>query len=227
MNTDVFSALNVDRRKMLLAKVDAHLHTPLWLFIFFDLVLTTKLVLVAVPADLNTFRLLTRRPVDEHWISTPTIGKPEYTVISKAYRGGLPLHLEVALLLVGRTQALVVATLAFLSPRLQRIVEAICDGLSRLAVESVEALAVQGLGLTLGQPVALAVDEPPVPLRYRGPQIPGPTRQGVELVCAAQFEFAGQIHAQIQKPSRLSAGGTGHSRPGCRLLTRAINTIAL
>ena len=49
MNTDVFSALNVDRRKMLLAKAYATLRAPLRLFVFFDVVLSAKLVLVAVP----------------------------------------------------------------------------------------------------------------------------------------------------------------------------------
>jgi len=66
MNTDVFSALNVDRRKMLLAKAYATLLSPLRLFVFFDVVLSAKLVLVAVLLDLDPLRFFAGRPVDQY-----------------------------------------------------------------------------------------------------------------------------------------------------------------
>ncbi|MCS4169904.1 hypothetical protein GGQ05_001363 [Salinibacter ruber] len=38
------------------------------LLVFFDLVLATKLILIAVPSNLDSFRLAIRGPVDQHWV---------------------------------------------------------------------------------------------------------------------------------------------------------------
>ncbi len=84
-------------------------------------------------------------------------------------------------------------------PCLKGVVETVGYGLGGLAVQSVVAFAVQCLGLSLRQPVALSVDEPPVPLRHGGPQIPRSPRKAVEPVGSAQFEFASQVHTETQR----------------------------
>ncbi|MCS3856321.1 hypothetical protein GGQ04_002612 [Salinibacter ruber] len=64
MDTDVFSVLNVDRRKVPFSEVYACFFLSLRLFVLFDFVLAPKLMLAAVPADLGSFRFFAHRPVD-------------------------------------------------------------------------------------------------------------------------------------------------------------------
>ena len=123
-----------------------------------------------------------------------SISTGRHAVVSKTSRRGLPLHLEVPLLLVGRAQPLVVAGLPLLAPRIKAVVEAVGDGLRGLAMKSVEALAVHRLRLAFRGPVSLAVYKAPVPFRHCRPQIPRSPRKAVELIGSAQFECAGQVH---------------------------------
>ena len=66
MDTDVLSVLDVDSRKVPFSEVYACFLLPPRLFIFFDLVLTPKLILVPVPADLDSFWFSARRSVDQY-----------------------------------------------------------------------------------------------------------------------------------------------------------------
>ncbi|MCS3701913.1 hypothetical protein GGQ20_003256 [Salinibacter ruber] len=50
--------------------------------LFFDLVLTPKLVLIAVPSNLDSFRFLTRRPVNQHRVVATPIGEAQHTVVT-------------------------------------------------------------------------------------------------------------------------------------------------
>ncbi|MCS3748855.1 hypothetical protein GGQ19_000006 [Salinibacter ruber] len=66
MDTDVLSVFDIDSRKVSFSEVYACLlralrlliFRALRLLIFFDLVLTPKLVLIAVPSNLDSFRFL-------------------------------------------------------------------------------------------------------------------------------------------------------------------------
>ncbi len=136
-------------------------------------------------------------PISTRFGSLPdgqSISTGRHAVVSKTSRRGLPLHLEVPLLLVGRAQPLVVAGLPLLAPRIKAVVEAVGDGLRGLAMKSVEALAVHRLRLAFRGPVSLAVYKAPVPFRHCIPQIPRSPRKAVELIGSAQFECAGQVH---------------------------------
>ncbi|MCS3863409.1 hypothetical protein GGP86_003208 [Salinibacter ruber] len=178
-NADVLLVLNVDRRKVSFSKIYACFPGAFRFFVFFDFVLSTKLILIAVPADFGTFRFFVCRPVDQHRIVAAPIGEAKYVVVSKFDCGRLPLDLEISLLLIGWAQALVVVVVSFLAPTLETLVEIICYCLSRLAVQPFVALAVHLLGLPLREPVALTAYEPPVPLRHGRPQITRSTRKAV------------------------------------------------
>ncbi len=146
------------------------------------------------PPDLDPLRFFAGRPVDQYRFVSASIREAKHAVVSKTSRRGLPLHLEVPLLLVGRAQPLVVAGLPLLAPRIKAVVEAVGDGLRGLAMKSVEALAVHRLRLAFRGPVSLAVYKAPVPFRHCRPQIPRSPRKAVELIGSAKFECAGQVH---------------------------------
>nr|WP_279310875.1 hypothetical protein [Salinibacter ruber] len=70
--------------------------------LFFDLVLTPKLVLVAIPAYFDSLWFLARRPVDQYRIGASPIREAKHAIVSEPDCGRLPLNFEIPLLLVRR-----------------------------------------------------------------------------------------------------------------------------
>jgi hypothetical protein len=134
MDADVFFILDIDRCKVPFSKVYACFLGAFRFLVFFDFVLSAKLILIAVPADLDSFRFLARRPVDQYRGVPSSIREAKYAVVSKPNCGRLPLDLEMPLLLVGRAEPLVVSVLALFTPTLEAVVEAIRYRLSRLTM---------------------------------------------------------------------------------------------